>query len=107
MAFPRPDERRFKIPHVGWNGLAGRKDWSGTLFDGLSSAAQVYFVHSYVAAPDAAADVLAEAEYGGRRFCAATRRGNVYGCQFHPEKSGNAGLRILKNFLNIAQEKRS
>lgn len=107
VPFPAAEGRALKIPHVGWNGLAdprGRRDWAGTLFEGLSADSQVYFVHSFVAAPTDGADTLAVSAYGGKTFCAATRRGNIYGCQFHPEKSGNAGLRILKNFLNIAQE---
>lgn len=110
IPFPLPEGRRLKIPHVGWNGLTdprGGRDWSGTLFDGLSPESQVYFVHSFVAAPSDPAATFAESSYGGQTFCAATRRGNIYGCQFHPEKSGNAGLRILENFLTLDQEKRS
>jgi glutamine amidotransferase len=83
-----------KIPHVGWNNLDVRRhDW---IADGIADGTQVYFTHSY-AAP-VTGDLVASAEHGSR-FAAIVQRGNVAGVQFHPEKSGDAGLRILRNFV--------
>jgi len=112
---PVPDGPRFKIPHVGWSaivprgvalpendailGTAGAPEWEDTPFEGLPTGTFVYFVHSYIAVPDSPADVLSETEYGCQRFCSAVRRGSIYGCQFHPELSGEAGLTIMRTFM--------
>lgn len=90
-----------RIPHVGWNDIrvtAAPGHGAGHLFDGIADGTDFYFVHSYAFAPEAAADVLAEVDYG-IKVAAAVGRGHVAGTQFHPEKSSKAGLRILKNFL--------
>lgn len=88
----------YKIPHIGWNALDfGGKESS--LFRHIREGDCVYFVHSYYAA-DCAESTIATAEYGAP-LTAAVRRGNVYGCQFHPEKSGSAGLNILRAFCEI------
>ena len=86
-----------KIPHIGWNALIFKK--STPLFRYLSEGDHVYFVHSYYAA-DCADSLLATAEYGAE-LTAAVGSGNVYGTQFHPEKSGNVGLKILKAFCEL------
>jgi len=88
-----------KVPHMGWNSL----DIAGTsaLFAGMPAKPYVYFVHSYHAVPDDPALVTAWTEYGGR-VTAAVGRGNVQAVQFHPEKSGDVGLKILANFKEIA-----
>ena len=88
----------YKIPHIGWNSL----DFRGTdspLFRYIRERDHVYFVHSYHAA-DCAAHTIATAEYGAP-LTAAVQRGNVFGCQFHPEKSGTAGLNILRAFCEV------
>jgi glutamine amidotransferase len=85
-----------KIPHMGWNTL-DTVDAESTLLAGTAPGAYMYFVHSY-AATAASADVAATTHYG-RAFAAAVERGNVMGTQFHPEKSGAAGLRIYANFI--------
>ncbi len=84
-----------KLPHIGWNSLT----FSGNcpLFDGLDEGTYVYFVHSFCGQAADETDVAARTDYG-RPVLAAVHRGNVYGCQFHPEKSGEAGLQILRNF---------
>ena len=86
-----------KVPHVGWNQLDLRP--SRMLAD-VQPGSQVYFTHSY-AAP-VTADCVAETTHA-TRFAAAVERGNVFGVQFHPEKSGDVGLQILRNFLNVVQ----
>jgi imidazole glycerol-phosphate synthase subunit HisH len=83
-----------KVPHVGWNGLAITP--GSRLFDGVPSGSQVYFTHSY-AAP--VTDACAAAATHGATFAAAVERDLVFGVQFHPEKSGDAGLRVIRNFL--------
>jgi len=89
-----------KVPHIGWSGLEpGRRDWSGTVLDGLHPGDALYFVHSYYVQPQKNDDVLAYTTYGGTHFCSVIARGAVVGCQAHPEKSSSPGLRILKNFL--------
>jgi imidazole glycerol-phosphate synthase subunit HisH len=85
-----------RVPHVGWNLLDVRK--SDGLFAGLPPGSYVYFVHSFVPEGADPADVAAVTEHGVP-FAAAAERGNVWGCQFHPEKSSGAGRRILSNFL--------
>jgi glutamine amidotransferase len=91
-----------KIPHIGWNELvlpAQRDSWQGGLLEGIEPGEAVYFVHSFMAEPAAPAHRLADCQYGGIPISAAVKRDNVLGCQFHPEKSGDVGLRVLKNFL--------
>ena len=88
------------MPHVGWNALThtGRPS---RLLDGITDGSQAYFTHSYVA-PDGEATV-ATTEHGVA-FASVVERGLVFGAQFHPEKSGETGLRMLRNFLDVAAE---
>jgi len=91
-----------KIPHIGWNSLClpnGRASWSGSVLNTLNPGDAVYFLHSYMADPSNAADRLADCHYGGATIAAAISRENVVGCQFHPEKSGEIGLKVLRAFL--------
>ena len=90
-------EQRLKVPHVGWNALAVTPRATRLLRD-LPERSSVYFTHSY-AAP-VTADCAAATTHGVA-FAAAVERGNIFGVQFHPEKSGDAGLRILRNFLEV------
>jgi imidazole glycerol-phosphate synthase subunit HisH len=83
-----------KVPHVGWNIL--RQERASPLMDGLARGAQVYFTHSF-AIP--ASDAAVATTVHGSPFVAAVQREHVWGVQFHPEKSGNVGLRVLRNFL--------
>ena len=84
-----------KIPHIGWDEVAVRP--GSRLFAGLRDGTRFYFVHSYAPEPDGVA-VAAVCDYGGR-FAAAVEQGNLFGTQFHPEKSGAAGLALLANFV--------
>jgi imidazole glycerol-phosphate synthase subunit HisH len=88
-----------KIPHTGWNQVEARKD--ALLFEQVNAGAYVYFNHSYYCQPRESSDILATTEYGLTYAC-AVQRGNIFGVQFHPEKSQAVGLRILKNFLEAA-----
>lgn len=93
-----------KIPHIGWNNLYQPelcKTWDQTILEKIPVENHVYFVHSFIFQPRNAEHVLAETMYGGQKVCAAVKKGNLYGCQFHPEKSGEIGLQILKNFIKL------
>ena len=88
-----------KIPHMGWNSLEVRRSAKPDLFAGLPENPFVYFVHSYHAVPEDGEIVTATADYG-ERLTAAVAKGNICATQFHPEKSGDVGLDILKNFID-------
>ena len=92
-----------KLPHVSWNELnEPRIDrWRGTIFQNMLSCSDVYFVHSFVAIPTYDIDILSTTNYGSVNFCSAVQHENVYGTQFHPEKSSHKGLAILSNFINL------
>lgn len=94
--------KNLKIPHIGWNALIFKREKS-PLFKYISDGDYVYFVHSYYAA-DCADSVIAVSEYG-KELTAAVADKNVFGCQFHPEKSGNVGLNILKAFTEMKGDK--
>ncbi len=90
--------QKLHVPHVGWNQVEGiRPD---PLLAQIPEGSYFYFVHSYYVEPEAQEDALCWTEYG-LRFCSVARRGNVWGAQFHPEKSQAAGRRLLGNFLAI------
>lgn len=93
-----PAEEGVKIPHIGWNSLHLEHD--GRLFKGIEEQAYVYFVHSYYLKAEEAECVRASVEYG-THIHASVEKGNVFACQFHPEKSSDVGLRILKNFVEL------
>lgn len=93
-----------KVPQVGWNAFNCPEgvSWEGTIFDSFAKGEpDVYFVHSYILKPARREHIFGTTRYGGFEFCSAIRRGNVYGVQFHPEKSGKVGLHLLKNFVTL------
>lgn len=91
-------ETRQKLPHIGWNSLTFPNP--SPLFAGIGEGAYVYFVHSFCGIAARQEDVTAFTDYG-TQVVAAVARGSVYGCQFHPEKSGEVGLAILRNFVAL------
>lgn len=93
-----PDREGLKIPHIGWNSL--QLSGSGRLFSGISGEPFVYFVHSYYLKADDSSIVRARTEYSVQ-IDASVEQDNVFACQFHPEKSSNIGLKILKNFADL------
>ncbi|SCP95500.1 imidazole glycerol phosphate synthase subunit HisH [Anaerobium acetethylicum] len=93
-----PEKEGLKIPHMGWNSLEFSGD--GRLFKGIPKSSYVYFVHSYYLKAAELEIVKATTEYS-TLIHASVEKGNVFACQFHPEKSGEIGLTILKNFANL------
>lgn len=93
-----PDKEGVKIPHMGWNSI--RVNTNSRLFQGIQDGSYVYFVHSYYLQAEHEEDVAATTEYVVN-IHAAAERGNIFATQFHPEKSGEVGLRILRNFIEL------
>lgn len=91
-----PSSKALPSPHMGWSAL--HVEQASPLFEGVRSGDYVYFVHSYACPIDT--QTIATAEYG-RAFSAAVGKDNIFGCQFHPERSGAVGARILRNFLDL------
>lgn len=92
----RENGEKINIPHIGWNSIVRKRE--SPLFEGVSEDAEFYFVHSYYARP--ASDLVVATTVYGREFCSVYGRNNFWAVQFHPEKSGEAGLKILKNFCD-------
>ncbi|MFA6431733.1 MAG: imidazole glycerol phosphate synthase subunit HisH [Candidatus Margulisiibacteriota bacterium] len=86
------------VPHMGWNRLQVKH--KSPIFDGLEEGAMMYFAHSYYVVPEDETIVAAQTDYG-INFCSSIRKGNLFGIQFHPEKSGENGLKILNNFAKL------
>ena len=95
-----PEETGLKIPHIGWNSL--RYPNKGRLFEGISEESYVYFVHSYYLKAEEPGIVTATTEYAAH-IHASVEKGNVFACQFHPEKSSEVGMRILRNFMQFTK----
>jgi glutamine amidotransferase len=93
-----PDQPGLKIPHIGWNSLHLQNE--GRLFSGISQEAYVYFVHSYYLKAEDESIVKATTDYS-TCIHASVEKGNLFACQFHPEKSGTVGLSILRNFAEL------
>lgn len=110
------NDRTFKIPHIGWNRVdypvssqpnaESNHLWRGTPMEGTDSGSYFYFVHSFYAIPHNSHAILAETSYGPYRFCSACRWKNVYGFQFHPERSGRAGIAIYENIKKIIRSQK-
>lgn len=94
------DEPGLKIPHMGWNSARAQQGQT-PLWTGLGDDPYFYFVHSYFPAPSDPGVVVAQTTYGTQSFAAAVERGRLFACQFHPEKSQDAGIRLIRNFLGI------
>lgn len=90
-----------KVPHIGWNEIeeSEKGDWQNTALSSVPNNTAMYFNHSYYLKPNSDRDVLAYTTYGTFRYAAALKKGNITGVQFHPEKSAEHGLSILKNFV--------
>ncbi len=99
-----PEGAPLKVPHIGWNELVRSSEapeWKDSVLRHVAELEHCYFVHSFTAVPASEKHRLSDANYGSSRISAAVAKGKIYGCQFHPEKSGATGLRIIKGFLEI------
>lgn len=103
--------RRVRVPQVGWNTIQKSKrpnsqadPWAETPLAGVGEGTFMYFVHSYYVSPRNAADILGTTTYGGFTYCSVAGRGNIFGVQFHPERSGRDGLALYKHFAERLRE---
>jgi len=101
--------RKVKVPHVGWTrihkakgGLAGDA-WHDSFLEGLEDGEYMYFVHSFCVTPQDENLILSMSRYGEMEFCSSFQSNNIFGCQFHPERSGSQGLRIYKNLAMLLE----
>lgn len=98
---PREGEHKLKVPQIGWNQIRASENkikWDNTILDGLPQNEYMYFVHSFVVIPSDASVTLSTTQYGSVSFCSSLQVGNIFACQFHPERSGKKGLQIYQNF---------
>jgi len=104
IKLPVVNSNKIKLPHIGWNEIQTNKiKWGNTILNDVEVSSNMYFVHTYVAIPNNENEILSTTEYFGIEFCSSLKKGNVYGCQFHPEKSASRGLTIIRNFINICK----
>jgi glutamine amidotransferase len=106
VSIPRVGENGLarKVPHIGWNDLLlpeVRQSWCGSVLETVPEGCSVYFVHSFMVVPDDPGDCLASCLYEGQAVTAAVEHSNVSGCQFHPEKSGQVGLSVMRQFIDL------
>ncbi len=96
-------EEESKLPHISWNNLIEpvEKKWNGTILEDLNPSSEFYFVHTYAAEPDDESDILSLTNYSGLNFCSSVKKNNIYGFQFHPEKSSRNGLQLIHNFIDL------
>ena len=100
----KADGSSLKVPHIGWSELVvpeGGHNWEGTLLQDIKLGETVYFLHSFMAQPENQEHCIAECSYGGLPVCATIGSNHIHGCQFHPEKSGVTGLKVLSRFLTL------
>jgi glutamine amidotransferase len=109
---PNPDDKKPpKVPHVGWSRICSPNDsrdedpWQDTLLDSVPQDEFMYFVHSYYVRPLDENIILSVSQYGDVEFCSSFSKGNIFGCQFHPERSGIHGLTIYENIYAHCNEK--
>ncbi len=104
VELPTNDNQNEKLPHVSWNEINSKNvNWDKTILENIDEGSDMYFVHSFVAQPKDTNQILSLTEYSNHHFCSSVKKDNIYGCQFHPEKSGASGLQIINNFIKMSQ----
>ena len=104
IKMPIVNSLQTKLPNINWSALKPNfLKWNETILDNISLNSEMYFVHSYVAKLDNENEILSVTDFGDVTFCSALKKGNIYGCQFHPEKSSQIGLKIINNFIKICK----
>jgi glutamine amidotransferase len=101
LKFDYPDNEAIKIPQIGWNSITKNKDSKLDILDGIQDGTYYYFIHSYYCKPNSDTNIVASTIYGETPFCSVTNEQNIWGCQFHPERSADAGVKIFENFLKL------
>lgn len=105
IKMPTRDHQNEKLPHVSWNEIKQiNNNWDDTILKCISDKSDMYFVHSYIAVPNDDDHILSLTEFSDYEFCSSIKNRNIYGCQFHPEKSAKNGLKIIENFVDIIKE---
>ena len=88
IKIPVDETKKVKLPHISWNGIKVKNiNWESTILENIPEDSDMYFVHTYVANPDNENETLSVTKYAGVEFCSSIKKNNIYGCQFHPEKS--------------------
>jgi glutamine amidotransferase len=95
---PRDGDRRLKVPEVCWNRVIAKKPWTDTPLEDMPDGQHMYFVHSYYVRPADPSVVLSTTRYGDVEYCSSVARGNLFACQFHPERSGSEGLVVYRTW---------
>jgi imidazole glycerol-phosphate synthase subunit HisH len=104
VKLPTKDSQNEKLPHVSWNELNSKNvPWVDTILADIEEGSDMYFVHSFIAQPRDGDNILSTTEYSSHNFCSSVKKDNIFGCQFHPEKSGPTGLKIINNFIRMCQ----
>ena len=103
IKFPKiVNNQKIRIPHIGWNKICKSElEWANTPLVNINNESLMYFVHSYYVQPELNENILTRTNYTGFEFCSSIKKDNIFGFQFHPEKSGKEGLMIYDNFLKI------
>ncbi len=105
---PREGQRVLKVPQIGWNTIqAGAPQWKSGLLEGIADAEYMYFVHSFYIRPEKKEWVVSRTLYGNVDFCSSLARGNLFACQFHPERSGVEGLKVYRNWARLVERQRN
>lgn len=104
VKLPHNKLNKTKLPHISWVNLEPKFiKWDNTILEGIHFKSEMYFIHSFAAKIENENEILSETKYLDITFCSSLKKGNIYGCQFHPEKSSKAGLKIIKNFIKICK----
>lgn len=104
VKLPQDKLNKTKLPHISWANLDPKFiKWDNTILDDIHLKSDMYFIHSFASKLDNENEILSETKFLDITFCSSLKKGNIYGCQFHPEKSSNEGLKIINNFIKICK----
>ncbi len=97
-------QKDIKLPHIAWSSIINNNhvDYKNTILNNINNFSEMYHVHSYYAEPQNKNNILSYSMYNDFKFCSTVKKNNIYGCQYHPEKSAKDGLKIIGNFVNLA-----
>ena len=100
-----PSQENIKLPFISWTSIHRNNDlqWSGTILENTKELSDFYHVHSYYADPENSEHILSYSMYNDFEYCSTVKKDNIFGCQYHPEKSGEEGLKIIKSFIDLAK----